>query len=73
MKHFKIQLLFNNPKRTDSRNSKPKKITSLIPVCKYAKSTPWGACTRYEMVTIELHEMVAGSDFFQKISVTSAL
>ena len=26
---------------TDSRNSNSKKNTPLIPVCKYAKSTPW--------------------------------
>ena len=51
MKHLKIQHLSNNPKNTaavtstqkntDFRNSKPKKDTLLIPVCKYAKSTPW--------------------------------
>ena len=50
MKHLKIQHLSNNTKNTaavssnqkntDFRNSKPPKSTPLIPVCKYAKSTP---------------------------------
>ena len=50
MKHFKIQLLFNNPKNTAAVISTQKiqilqiqnqKNTPLIPVCKYAKSNPW--------------------------------
>ena len=46
MKHFKIQLLFNNPKKCGSCDQYPKKFktqqkTPLIAVCKYAKSTPW--------------------------------
>ena len=50
MKHFKIQLLFNNLKEYSSCDQYPKKFrfskfktqknTPLIPVCKYAKSTP---------------------------------
>ena len=52
MKHFKIQLIFNDPKNTAAVSStqqkyrflkfKTQKNTPLIPVCKYAKSTPWG-------------------------------
>ena len=51
IKLLKIHNLFGNPKKyssydqypkdTDFRNSKQKNIL-LIPVCKYAKSTPWG-------------------------------
>ena len=32
----------STPKNTNFRNSKSPKITLLIPVCKYANSTPWG-------------------------------
>ena len=52
MKHFKIHLLFNNPKKYRSCDQYPKKYrfskfktpkyTPLILVCKYAKSIPWG-------------------------------
>ena len=61
VKHFKIQLLFNNPKiysscdqypqNTDSPNSKPKKTLKLIPVCKYAKSTPWILKQKFDLAS----------------------
>ena len=49
MKHLKIQHLSNDPKNTAAVSSTPKiqifeiqnpKNTPLVPVCKYAKSTP---------------------------------
>ena len=65
MKHFKIQLFLTTQNVQILEIQNPK-YNSLILVCIYAKSTPWGACTRYKMVTIELHEMATGSDLFEK-------
>ena len=52
MKHLKVQHLSESPKKYDSYDQYPKeyrfsefkaqKYVPLIPVCKYAKSTPGG-------------------------------
>ena len=74
--HLKIQHLSNNPKNTAAVNSMQKntnfrnqnpKNTPLIPVCKYAKATPWGMGKTFISNKIFSCSLILGASVHQKI------